>query len=566
MNIKYIIDQKIDNGTDGEIFLAARFNNNLFDKNVVIKRYVYEMDNFINPLILRELAVLTKSKSPYIIKLLDVYYDNNYIYVVLESEGMHLLNNIIQGKIDDNNKFPIMLEIIESINYLHSMGYIHGDINFKNILFSYERGCKLIDFCSSTKLHRNTIVFTPAIYVCPYEIVKQTLIFSDENDNNNDVKITNMKALDMWMVGCNMYFLATQMPLFLSTDEKSQLEIIKQNIGIEYNIYRKKNNGTINHDIGIEHNFFKEKNNGPLQAIKNTNYEPIKQLMSLSPNNRKDIKFLCENYKNDLKLFNIDVSNNNLYNYEKTKSIRLLDKKYSKKYINDIIIFVRKLMLFYKNINKYINIESIFLTLKNIKNLTNNVNTIKEYQIISFWLSNKMVNKHTEENNMNFLIKLLQHFDVNLQDQKIKEITFDICEKLEWDLDPITAYDYVIDIPNKLKQHFIFSLFVIFLDFQNIYINELCKYILIVCILNVCFQIDLEPIKSLIKKAYDDNFIDKTYLTCNCVEMLLSMMHFQQNNTDTICTDVFDDNIIEWFNNLDFKKLYAEISSQIDLF
>jgi len=530
-------------------------DNNYIKKNdVAMKRFSYDDNNMIDPIILRELAVLTKSECPHVIKLLDVHCDDNYIYIVQELEGYNLLNNIINGDLTEDDKIKLSVHIIEAINYLHSMGYNHGDINFKNILYGKNKKGKIIDFCSSTKTHRKNIIYKPAIYVCPYELLNVITQNMNDNIDSEILTIKNTKAMDMWMLGCTLYFLITTIPLFLSDnlsiDNDSQKKVIEENICLKFYM-----------NIQMDR---------PLELIKNTNYKHIKQLLTVNPNNRKDIRYMTTIYKHLYEQYGIECSENELFTFE---------HKYNKSVINvtsnihiDMAYFLKKTVDFYKKKKGKINIESIFLATKNLSKLfdvSNNSTEVKSsiYKKLAtcFWFSNKIVNKHTNENNIEFLKSLLHNFDIHEDAKHIRSYTFEIAKKIKWDFDPMTAFDYISDVTDKIKPYFVLTMFIIFMGYNNIYISELCKYIAVIFILHSTFKMNLSFLNKIVNKAIQSKHIDKTYITCNIVNILLYLQHYKEENMLSVIDDIFEDNYFgdetkKWFNKLNFKKLFNDVS------
>ncbi|AYV81928.1 MAG: serine/threonine protein kinase, partial [Harvfovirus sp.] len=252
---KYIILEHIDTGGDAAVFKAFDSVN---DRYVVLKRYCRSEDTIVPTAMLREVSVLGKLKGKqgkqggchYIIKLFEVTSDANYFYLVLEFSGETILDAIRNGEVQSvSEKQKITVELVECINYLHSIGYVHGDINLKNVLFNnHSRSIKLIDFCSAIRFHRKDIVYRPMIYVCPYELV-----------NNKPV---NLKSLDIWMLGCVCYFVVTGNPLFLSWDQDTHIKSIDDMLDVSK----------------------------PFDAIKGSSNNYIKKMLSINPFKRGTIK------------------------------------------------------------------------------------------------------------------------------------------------------------------------------------------------------------------------------------------------------------------------------------
>lgn len=399
----YVLIHELEAGYDAKVFLVKKT-----DHHYVIKRYQITDDTIVECSLLRELSVLKKIIHPHIIKLIEIIKDESYIYLVLEYGGETLLNfviNNIKNKKQINTEL-VTLQMIEAMNYLHENGYIHCDINFKNILCC-DNTIKIIDFCRSTRKYRNDIIFLPSLYFQPYELLVQK-------------PIVDSTKLDIWMMGCIIYFIITGKLLFIGEDQR---EFIKN----------------------IEHNI-KDENIKSFKGIKNFINGSLKKMFSLNPCKRistKEILGLCvDKYKqysikiNDINLFEV------IYKYiDKTK----IKNTYSSNIISDINI--------YKHLSSKINfsIETIFITIKNVNKLIEE-KQILEYKIICFWLANKIVGQIdlTYYSLQNFY----EHFNILFDLTTVKTKIFEVCMDLDWDVDPYTLYDFHIFV-SHFKQKFI---------------------------------------------------------------------------------------------------------------
>ena len=85
----------------------------------------------------REIEVLKICQHPNIIRLLDVFENPEYIYIVIEyCSGGDLFHYLDQRdfKINEDIARHIAHQIAAAIYYLHSYGIAHRDIKLENIL------------------------------------------------------------------------------------------------------------------------------------------------------------------------------------------------------------------------------------------------------------------------------------------------------------------------------------------------------------------------------------------------------------------------------------------------
>lgn len=478
---RYTKSEFIDQGGDATIWKGY---DNIKCKYVAMKEY--KLIPLVPLTLLRETSILRKISCKYIISLDDVFYYNNSIYLIMELCGENILTLISENKIDSDSKEKITVQLVEAINYLHSIGYIHGDISMKNIL--YNKDVKMIDFCSSIRIHRNNVIYRPTMYVCPYELLT--------NKYNID-----LPSLDVWMLGCICYFLATNIPLFVSINEEIQNESILNNISTDNN-YK------------------------PLNLIKNSKDEYIKKMLSINPYKRENLTKIIEVCSPLYKKYDVILSNEKIYMID-------IDDKYKTstcdKYNKlERSVITNKLL---KNSNE---IETIFVTWKNLLRLGNNYYDFK-YIEICYQISHGMI--------MGSQLEL-----------KIEEI-FDMYCKLEYDVDPYTSYDYIIYIPKYLRQQFIFLAFLLILEPKFDTINDIYKVIVINMIFKALYNVNISKLEILIKDAIIRLNIDKFYLTKLYLDVLVYMNSYKNESINF--NELFNDDIIKWFYNINFNKLIS---------
>lgn len=105
-----------------------------------------------------ERDILAESDSPWVVKLYTTFQDSNFLYMLMEFlPGGDLMTMLIKYQVfsEDITRF-FMAEVIEAIEAVHRLGFIHRDIKPDNILLDRHGHIKLTDFGLSTgfrKLH-----------------------------------------------------------------------------------------------------------------------------------------------------------------------------------------------------------------------------------------------------------------------------------------------------------------------------------------------------------------------------------------------------------------------------
>jgi len=171
-------------------------------------------------LLKREIEILKICQHPNIIRLLDIFENLEYIYIVMELlKGGDLFTYI------ENRKFSISEERARSIThsiatstfYLHSYGITHRDLKPENILVvdkSEVSDIKLVDFGLSKIIGPNETCNEPfgtLSYVAPEVLLQQPY----------------GKAVDLWSIGVITYLLLSGS---LPFDDPEDSEVARQTI------------------------------------------------------------------------------------------------------------------------------------------------------------------------------------------------------------------------------------------------------------------------------------------------------------------------------------------------
>lgn len=100
----------------------------------------------------REIDVLKMCQHPNIIRMLDIYENPDYIYMVLEyMEGGDLYNFLLKRsfKIPEERARQILHDMGAALFYLHSYGITHRDLKLENVMMTSNDDFgrpKLVDF------------------------------------------------------------------------------------------------------------------------------------------------------------------------------------------------------------------------------------------------------------------------------------------------------------------------------------------------------------------------------------------------------------------------------------
>lgn len=181
-NGTYRIERALGHGTFGITYLAtAKYyaDGNLGRREVEMQVAIKEffMDNlntrssngsrvegssgtlFINyrKKFRKEAENLGKLSHPHIVKIFDVFDENDTSYYVMEYLGGTNLDDYIKfsGRINENEAISIISQIGAALDYMHSNKMLHLDVKPKNVMHSHNSFVHLIDFGLSKQYSAN---------------------------------------------------------------------------------------------------------------------------------------------------------------------------------------------------------------------------------------------------------------------------------------------------------------------------------------------------------------------------------------------------------------------------
>ena len=198
----------IKNKTTGQLYACKELQKNKLNNVASLKS---------------EIQILIKLDHPNIIKLYEIYENDNYIYLVMElCTGGELFDRIIQ-KTEQGKQFTekevanIFQQMMSAINYCHSNKIVHRDLKPENLLLATQdenSPIKVIDFGMSRIFNNKQAMFDKvgtAYYISP-EVLDG---FYDEK-------------CDIWSAGVILYILLCGYPPFNGNDDDEIFESIKK--------------------------------------------------------------------------------------------------------------------------------------------------------------------------------------------------------------------------------------------------------------------------------------------------------------------------------------------------
>lgn len=118
------------------------------ERNVIIKLVLHsnEYSEEAIDYFLSESRALAKLAHPNIAKVLDFGLDNKNLYLVSEYTPGTPLSALMNGPMDWKRAAEILIPLIDGLNYAHSRGIIHRDLNPENVIITEDGRLILNDF------------------------------------------------------------------------------------------------------------------------------------------------------------------------------------------------------------------------------------------------------------------------------------------------------------------------------------------------------------------------------------------------------------------------------------
>jgi serine/threonine protein kinase len=217
----YELGEEIGRGGFSVVFEAKHKENGM---KVAVKcvQLACQADDEAMTALKREIRIMKKVNHPNILKLYEVFVEEESFYLVMELvPGKELFERIIdRGQYSERHASNIIRQIVSAVDYLHSNGIAHRDLKPENLLSSGDdenEVIKIIDFGLSKKFGDEQLVTSVGSpgYVAP------EVLTAESYD----------KSVDMWSVGVILYILLCGFPPFFAD---TSTELFKKIIEVKY--------------------------------------------------------------------------------------------------------------------------------------------------------------------------------------------------------------------------------------------------------------------------------------------------------------------------------------------
>ena len=143
---------KLGEGTFGVVLKSShRIAGEKVAVKVLEKRRMQQADDIER--VGREIQILKQLRHPHVVRLWEIIYAQDRIYLVMEycPRGELFQHIVKQGRLREDEGKRFFAQIVAGVAYLHSMHVVHRDIKPENLLLDSERHIRIADFGLSTR-------------------------------------------------------------------------------------------------------------------------------------------------------------------------------------------------------------------------------------------------------------------------------------------------------------------------------------------------------------------------------------------------------------------------------
>ena len=163
----YIIKETIGTGTFSKVKLGInKYTKEKVAIKLLEKSKITEKEDLKR--INREISIIKKLSHPNIIKINEIFENEEYYYIIMDycSKG-ELFDYIVKKtKLTEDESSFFFYQIINAIEYIHKKNIVHRDLKPENLLLTENNKIKIIDFNLSNYFYKNNLLSTPCGSPC----------------------------------------------------------------------------------------------------------------------------------------------------------------------------------------------------------------------------------------------------------------------------------------------------------------------------------------------------------------------------------------------------------------
>ncbi|CAM9275962.1 unnamed protein product, partial [Ectocarpus fasciculatus] len=194
---RYTLGEVVGTGTFAVVYNCThKATNEVYAAKIIDKS---KLDPAMEASFRKEVDILGKMDSPYIIRCHEFFEDENNFYLVEEfADGGELFDRIAQQEVcSEDDARELVQSLLEAVKYCHDMHVVHRDLKPENILLVNDdddtETIKLADFGFAVVAPTNSLTRGCGTvgYVAPEILLREKY----------------GKAVDMWSIGVITYIL-----------------------------------------------------------------------------------------------------------------------------------------------------------------------------------------------------------------------------------------------------------------------------------------------------------------------------------------------------------------------
>ncbi|CAO2585799.1 STE20-like serine/threonine-protein kinase [Lemmus lemmus] len=191
---------ELGDGAFGKVYKAQNKETNvLAAAKVIDTKSEEELEDYMV-----EIDILASCDHPNIVKLLDAFYYENNLWILIEFCAGGAVDAVmleLERPLTESQIQVVCKQTLEALSYLHDNKIIHRDLKAGNILFTLDGDIKLADFGVSAKNTR-TIQRRDSFIGTPYWMAPEVVMCETSKDRPYDYKA------DVWSLGITLIEMA----------------------------------------------------------------------------------------------------------------------------------------------------------------------------------------------------------------------------------------------------------------------------------------------------------------------------------------------------------------------